>query len=207
MTPVKDQQSCGSCWSFTATAVYESMVAIQKNQDVVRFSEQQVVDCAKDGANGCNGGDYPPAWNWAKQAGGIVAYDEYPYENKDSTCQAKTGVKRFPAPTGVYPNPKGEENIAAELKNGPLAVAVVCNDAFMAYESGIFKGPCSDKFDELNHAVTLVGYKPNSSPGSGDGYWVVRNSWNTGWGEKGFIRMGLGNTCGVEADVKGMRVQ
>ena len=47
LNPVKDQGSCGSCWSFTATEVYEAMIAIKNNADPFRLSEQELVDCDK----------------------------------------------------------------------------------------------------------------------------------------------------------------
>ena len=33
------------------------------------------------------------------------------------------------------------------------------------------------------------------------GYWKVRNSWGTSWGESGFIRLAYGsNTCAIASD-------
>ena len=43
--------------------------------------------------------------------------------------------------------------------------------------------------DRLNHGVTLVGMN--------DRYWRIKNSWSEKWGEKGYIRLERGNTCGV----------
>ena len=37
----------------------------------------------------------------------------------------------------------------------------------------------------INHAVQAVGYNMTASPP----YWIVRNSWGTGWGDKGFFNV------------------
>lgn len=54
-----------------------------------------------------------------------------------------------------------------------------------SYKSGIFKS-CGENH---NHAVQLVGSTPD--------YWKIKNSWDTTWGEQGYIRLAKGNTCGV----------
>lgn len=64
---------------------------------------------------------------------------------------------------------------------GPVAISVAA-DAWETYSSGIFNGKCGSTID---HAVTAVGYGVEN----GKNYWIVRNSWGTGWGEKGYIRV------------------
>ena len=54
--------------------------------------------------------------------------------------------------------------------------------AFKFYKSGIIKRFCGDTID---HAVLLVGYGTEK----GTDYWLVKNSWNNDWGEKGYFRV------------------
>merc|ERR1712046_333689 len=54
VTSVKDQGSCGSCWSFGGAAAFESAMCLDGQQDCSSWSgasEQQLVDCGgKDNA-------------------------------------------------------------------------------------------------------------------------------------------------------------
>jgi len=53
------------------------------------------------------------------------------------------------------------------------------------YQGGILdSNSCGSNVD---HAVTAVGYGSSS----GKEYILVRNSWGTSWGEKGYIRLAL----------------
>jgi len=75
--------------------------------------------------------------------------------------------------------------MTALVNKGPLAINIDATN-LDKYESGVYDN-CnySDNID-VNHVVALVGYGSNEQDGD---YWIVRNSWNTSWGEDGFFRL------------------
>jgi hypothetical protein len=52
---------------------------------------------------------------------------------------------------------------------------------------------CTDD-ESVNHGVVIVGY--NDAGGSG-GYWIVKNSWGSGWNGNGYFKVGYGE-CAIE---------
>jgi len=77
------------------------------------------------------------------------------------------------------------------MEYGVVDAAVYAGSAFSAYSGGIYqdsKTSCSSNpcyYTETNHIIALVGWDDNG----GDGYWILRNSWGTGWGENGYMRI------------------
>jgi C1A family cysteine protease len=65
----------------------------------------------------------------------------------------------------------------------------------MHYSSGVFSDPlCSQTV--VNHAMAVVGY--GTDPNSKMDYWIVRNSWGTNWGMKGYMKMARNvNMCAI----------
>lgn len=80
---VQNQGQCGSCWAFSSIATIESASAIATGT-LLKLSEQQLIDCDTY-ANGCNGGNYAPAYYYAL-SNKIVLESEYPYTGKKGTC-------------------------------------------------------------------------------------------------------------------------
>jgi len=85
------------------------------------------------------------------------------------------------------------------LQTGPVAAAVASSSkTFQFYKSGVISS--ADCGTAINHAVLLVGY---GSTDAGVPYWIVKNSWGTGWGQQGYFLVlrdlvsgGLG-ICGI----------
>ena len=107
----------------------------------------------------------------------------YPYLAKDGTCHADKGtaVAKVTSFQDVTPNdPVALMNAVAE---GPVSIAVdAAALGWQLYHGGILKSLCGT---DLDHGVLLVGYGTES----GTDFWIVKNSWGTTWGEKGYIRI------------------
>lgn len=80
---------------------------------------------------------------------------------------------------------------------GPLYVALDAGSlSFKYYSEGIYhRSDCGTKDEELNHAVTLVGY---GTTDDGTDFWLIRNSWSAYWGNDGYMKVTRrGNDCGI----------
>lgn len=80
---IKDQGSCGSCWTFAAVAVLEGAYAINKG-NLRSFAEQELVDCCYD-YDGCNGGDSVDAFKWW-MTNSAISEDDYAYTAEGGVC-------------------------------------------------------------------------------------------------------------------------
>jgi len=85
VTPVKNQQQCGSCWAFSTTGTLEGLYFLTNN-NLQSFSEQQLVDCSGTyGNEGCGGGW--PIWAMTYTASqGIETEAQYPYVAVNQNC-------------------------------------------------------------------------------------------------------------------------
>jgi len=195
--PVKDQASCGSCWAFSIVGNLEGVYHI-KHGEFKQFSEQQIVDCdTKD--SGCGGGWMEWGMQYIQQAGGIQVQKDYPYKGVKQTCKFDKTKIAATVTGNHFAGTKDEVKIKDMLfQNGPLSVAINANPLF-SYKTGIIDLPASQcNPAALNHGVTMVGYGTEN----GKDYWVLKNSWNQNWGEKGYFRYARGKgTCGVNTYV------
>jgi len=210
VTAVKDQGQCGSCWSFSAVETVESAYLLKnKGTDASTFllSEQQVVSC-DTGDGGCNGGDLPSAFDYIESAHGLTTEAKYPYTSgggDSGTCKSFTPMGGTTPKSYAYATPtcysscnnQDESTLATNMAAvGPVGICVNAENWQNYYGGVMSSSSCgAHKYWSLDHCVQLVGF---TSIDTDSGYWIIKNSWASDWGEGGYIYVSYGsNTCGV----------
>ena len=200
VTSVKDQGQCGSCWTFSATGAVEGAWALAKGQ-LIDLSEQELVDCATGisyGSHGCSGGQMEGAFKFIIQ-NGQCSLSSYPYTAKDGTCQKCSAVAHISSCSDVKPN--DHISLTAAVAKQPIAVAIEADTRyFQSYSGGILTSTSCGT--NLDHGVLVVGYGTEN----GIDYYLVKNSWGTSWGDKGYVKIARSKStndpgiCGIAMD-------
>ena len=203
VTSVKDQGQCGSCWTFSATGAIEGAWAVSKGQ-LIDLSEEQLVECATGmqyGSHGCSGGQMEGAFKYVIEHG-QCALSAYPYTSgngQSGSCQSCQPVAHVSSCSDV--NPNDQISLKAAVAQQPVAIAIEADTRyFQSYSSGVLTS--SSCGTTLDHGVLIVGYGTEN----GIDYWLVKNSWSTTWGDKGYVQIARSDStndagiCGIAMD-------
>ncbi|RNA25732.1 cathepsin L1-like [Brachionus plicatilis] len=200
--PVSDQLDCGSCWAFSSATMISAQLWIKKRKNVP-ISPQDFIDCSTYlSTKGCDGGSPANALEFTILNGSSTS-DVYQYRNQQESCRVFVREQNpLYKITSFY---KLDENHDA-LKQavallGPVSVSINSEDGFQSYKSGIYDGIDAGRLEcsinDINHAVTVVGYGTDKTTNTD--YWLIKNTWGSDWGESGYVRMlrTKDNLCGI----------
>jgi len=202
VTPVKDQNPCGTCWAFASVVTLEG-AHFKKTGKLVSLSEQNLVECIPDKT--CSSGGFLTEGIDYAVNNGIDTEESYPYNTtkliKGEKCDFKKADIGATFTKRVHVAQGSEASLQEAIGTvGPVAVAIDAGLwSFTYYNSGVYNPGSECSTTRLNHGVAAVGYGTTED---GQEYYIVKNSWGSDWGEEGYIKIARnqGNTCGIATD-------
>ncbi len=198
VTPIRDQNPCGSCWAFATVASLETAVYIQDNE-YSDLSEQYLVSCNTDGWD-CWGGGTAHSYHQDKippgePSAGAVMEENFRYSASDEACNPPHPhafkISGWQYVTTTTPNTNAIKN--AVYTYGAVKASMCAGSAFQNYSGGVFttnESYLCPLGSHTNHAISIIGWDDSL------GAWLIKNSWGNTWGEEGYMRIAYG-TSGI----------
>jgi Synergist-CTERM protein sorting domain-containing protein len=212
ITPVKNQDPFGTCWTFGTMASLESTsLKLLLNPDPYDFSEYHLAyytyvgDDAFDQTDpgfGDNpifdqGGSIGKSTAILSRWTGPVFEADAPYDTTGESIPRSKDLARVHVSdalylSGGYGNGIVRDDIKSALREyGAVAVRILWNGARYSAANASYYN--SDGDVGSGHIVTIVGWDDNYSKANfasspvNDGAWIVKNSWSSLWGKEGYF--------------------
>ncbi len=185
LTGVKNQDTCGACWTFATMAAVESFLK-KKGYGSFDLSEQNLKNLNRFDKNPCSkGGDPYMSQSYFSRGGGPVLETEDPYNSGVHSSYTFTPQFYLGESRHLPKNSSINTIKQAILDHGAIFSTMYWHINYFNSQNNTYY---SNTNNYGNHAITLAGWNDTlTTSASQKGAWIVKNSYGTGWGENGFF--------------------
>ena len=176
VTKVRHQRTCGACVAFATCSVLESRAKWSQNDPdlPIDLSVAHLFFCGAGKA--CETGwQIEQALEFCRDYG-VGREVDFPYTPQNQACIPIRPIVKVSSWEERMSSYYRKQAIA---QNGPVIAGMKVFEDMYYYCGGIYQHVAGEL--RGHHAVAVIGYHEK--------YWIVKNSWGTGWGEQGFMRI------------------
>ena len=191
LTPVKNQGTHGTCWAFATYGSLESWLKKDEGTEY-DFSENNLVNLHGFDWGFDNGGNYFMSTAYLARWQGPVNEEDDSYPRPGESTGSET-VRKHVQEVIYIPRSGSTDNDNikyAVMNYGAVGTMMCWNDgSYNPTTKAYYYNGSGDP----NHAVAIVGWDDNypasnfNTAPTGNGAFIVRNSWGTGWGDGGYF--------------------
>jgi len=210
----QNQGECGSCWAVSSATCIADRWAVARKTKAILLSPMSITNCTPN--EDCNTGGFPSDAMQVAATLGIESEKCAPYSCNCQMLQGgpagvctdtSCGPRWFTNPASIraavvlkggVTTPTSVDDIDVDatirliqtsiMTDGPVVTGFSVPSDFMALSSSssdyIYRANSNDSVGW--HAVCLVGWGTDSQ---GQLYWILRNSWGTGFANGGYVNV------------------
>ncbi|MBN2313211.1 MAG: hypothetical protein JXM79_04735 [Sedimentisphaerales bacterium] len=187
VTAVRNQGSCGACWTFSTYGALESTLLMLEGKPW-DFSENHLKNHHGFDMSPCEGGNEQMSIAYLTRWAGPVSESDDPYNDRADRLSPGGPCQKYVTTVLRYSS-------SEEIKNAIVNSGAV--HAWMFYDDRYFNSSMNTYFydgrlsgaDEVNHDITIVGWhdKKSVEGAQTNGAWIAKNSWGRLFGENGYF--------------------
>ena len=196
VTSVKNQLTSGSCWAFATYAALESCLlkATNSSYDLSESNMKNLMALYSIYEYNNNvpnsGGTFEMAYGYLASWLGPINESTETYNDYTTVSSVLNNIFNIQDILTFTRTSYTDNNAikSAILNYGAVAASIYMDESILYHNTYYYTGSSS-----ANHAVCILGWDDNYSrynfrnTPSGDGAFIVKNSWGTSWGDGGYF--------------------